>query len=112
MMPPQGQMQVDTQTLIKVLKQDIDMIAAKVMYLEQRRLGIGAAINYLRSRKPGDAGLFNIPGAAEILGSVRTQTAFDLDLAKRQLNVLEERLKRVQSDIIIPGGPNNFPQAS
>ena len=113
MMPGQGQTQVNTETLIRLLKLDIETITGKVKYLELRRLGIGAARGFANSRTPGNGGPFDIPGFIEILDSFWAETTLNLDLAKRQLSTLEERLRQVQSDIILPGsGPNNFPPAN
>ena len=111
MMPGQGQTQVSTKILIGLLKQDINTIGGKVQYLRLRRDGIKAVEN----NKPVDLqamSLLRNPGVADIFLSFRLQTQIDLDLAERQLHTLEERLKQVRSNIILPGGPNNFPQAS
>lgn len=94
MHPTQPQMPVDVRTLRVIIQEDIDHVTAKSAVHED-------AIQALQGILDSDE-LESFPVVARYIGVLQAQAKLDLEFDRRQLRVLEERMRRISSCIVTP----------
>jgi hypothetical protein len=99
----QSQIQVDTATLKAILKRDIEMVSKKKAAYDKQVKGLSKILDTTKALPTMEI-ILSSPGVLTYLAGLREAAICESNLQSRQLVTLKERFRRIESDIITPGG--------